>query len=152
MRLDVQDRDHNALRERLHPRCIACSPARADGFRLDFVRTADGGVATDLDCADDLEGYPGLLHGGVISLVFDSAMANCMFARGYRAVTAELSVRFSSPVSLGAPARITARIVKDMHPLYYLEAQLSQRGAEKARATAKFMVQEDGDLGPLSPW
>jgi acyl-coenzyme A thioesterase PaaI-like protein len=106
------------------------------------VKSVDRGVVTQLACTDDLEGYPGLLHGGVISLVFDSAMANCMFARGYRAVTAELSVKFANPVSLGTEAQITANIVKDMHPLYVLEAQLLQSGSVKARATGKFMVQE----------
>ena len=136
-----------AVRDRLHPRCIACSPARADGFRLEFAMTSDGGVSAELDCAHDLEGYPGLVHGGVISLIFDSAMANCMFARGYRAVTAELTVRYTNPVSLGVPARVSAQVTKDMHPLYVLEAQLFQDGVQKARAAGKFMVQaEDPDL------
>lgn len=135
-----------AVRDRLHPRCIACSPGRQDGFRLDFAKTSDGGVSAELDCAQDLEGYPGLVHGGVISLVFDSAMANCMFARGYRAVTAELTVRYTNPVSLGVAARVSAQVTKDMHPLYVLEAQLFQDGVQKARAAGKFMVQaEDPD-------
>jgi len=131
------------LRRRLHPRCIACSPERADGFHLDFAASPDGGVAIELGCPGEYEGYPGWVHGGVISLVFDSAMAQCMFARGYRAVTAELKVRYVHPVSLEAGARVTARIVKEMHPLYLLEARLLQGGDLRARATAKFMVEEE---------
>lgn len=133
--------DSRALRDELHPRCIACSPDHQRGFGLAFAAQPDGSVEGQLDCAPHLEGYPGLVHGGVLSLVFDSAMANCMFARGCRAVTAELTVRYTHPVRLGGPARVTARVSRDLHPLYYLEAGLTQDGVLKARATAKFMVQ-----------
>ena len=135
----------DTLRDFLHPRCIACAPTHPSGFQLRFRACAEGGVETELACGPQLEGYPGLVHGGVISLVFDSAMANCMFAHGHRAVTAELTVRFVNPVALGGSARVRAHVTKDMHPLYVLEAFLEQDGAVKARATGKFMVQPQSD-------
>ncbi len=111
-------------------------------MKLHFVDEAEDSVVAEFRCPDSLEGYPGWLHGGIISLALDSAMANCMFARGFRAVTAELSVRFRNPVATGRTARVSARIVQDMHPLYALEAKLVQDGVERANATGKFMVQE----------
>jgi hypothetical protein len=66
-----------------------------------------------------------------------------MFTEGYEAVTAELAVRFKEPVAIGHAAHISARVQKDMHPLYLIEATLSQDEVVKAQATGKFMVRCD---------
>lgn len=129
-----------ALRDVAHPRCIACSPQIAHGLRLDFLDTSDGGVAATFDCAAVFEGYPGYLHGGIISTILDSAMTNCLFAQGHQAVTAELLVKFRAPVVLQRTAMAQARATRDLFPLFLMEASLSQDGQVKATATAKFIV------------
>ncbi len=134
---------YQSMRERFHPRCIACSPERPDGLRLSFTQTADGGVEAPLACTEDLEGYPGTVHGGVLALVFDSAMANCMFTRGYRAVTAELTVRYLGAVAVGEAAVVRVNVTEEAHPLYVLEGRIAQGGQEKARATGKFVAQAE---------
>lgn len=133
--------DHPSMRERFHPRCIACSPDRPDGLRLQFTQTADGGVEAPLACTPELEGYPGVVHGGVLALVFDSAMANCMFSCGYRAVTGELNVRYLGPVEVGKDAKVSVKVTRESHPLYVLEGRIEQDGVEKARAMGKFVAQ-----------
>jgi uncharacterized protein (TIGR00369 family) len=129
-----------ALRATAHPRCIACAPQRKSGLRLDFQDTGDGKVRATFDCAAAFEGYPGYLHGGIISTVLDSAMANCLFAQGYQAVTAELTVRFRAPVILDHAAVTEASTTRDLFPLFLMEASLVQDGQTKATATAKFIV------------
>lgn len=101
---------------------------------------ADGGVSTEFTGGADRESYPGVLHGGVISLIFDSTMVQCFFVRGEQAVTAELTVRFLSPVQAAVPVRVAATITKDLHPLYYVDAILTQEGTMRAKASGKFMV------------
>jgi acyl-coenzyme A thioesterase PaaI-like protein len=80
-----------------------------------------------------------LIHGGIISLLLDSAMTNCLFAKNKKAVTGMLSVRYLHPVSINRMADISARLVKSAPPLYYLEAQISQDGVMLAKASGKFM-------------
>ncbi len=92
------------------------------------------------DCARTFEGYPGYLHGGIISTILDSAMANCLFAQGHQAVTAELAVRFRAPVTLDRLAVAEAYATRDLFPLFLMEASLTQDGETKATATAKFIV------------
>ena len=91
------------------------------------------------DCSEIFQSYSGLIHGGVVSLLLDGAMTNCMFARNKKAVTGMLSVRYKHPVSVNMMADISARLVKSTPPLYYLEAEISQEGKVLARATGKFM-------------
>ena len=129
-----------ALRDVAHPRCVACSPHSSHGLRLEFNDLADGGVRTTFDCAAVFEGYPGNLHGGIISTILDSAMTNALFAQGHQAVTAELLVKFRAPVILERTAVAEARPTRDLFPLFLMEASLSQDGEVKATATAKFIV------------
>jgi uncharacterized protein (TIGR00369 family) len=128
------------LRTIAHPHCVACSPHRVPGLQLDFHEVGDGSVRATFDCAATFEGYPGRLHGGIISTILDSAMTNCLFAQGYQAVTAELAVKFRSPVNLGSVVVAEARATRDLYPLFYMEASLVQQGETKATATAKFIV------------
>ena len=129
-----------ALRAIAHPRCMACSPHSKSGLHLDFQDAGAGKVRATFDCSAAFEGYPGHLHGGVISTILDSAMVNCLFAQGHRAVTAELSVKFRAPVALNRVAITEARTTRDLFPLFLMEASLVQDGQIKATATAKFIV------------
>jgi uncharacterized protein (TIGR00369 family) len=129
-----------ALRDAAHPHCIACSPGSRLGLGLEFLDVGDGSVRSTFDCAAAFEGYPGCLHGGIISTILDSAMTNCLFAQGHQAVTAELLVRFHAPVALARAALTEARATRDMFPLFVMEASLKQDGETKVTATAKFIV------------
>jgi uncharacterized protein (TIGR00369 family) len=125
-----------------HPGCVVCSGSNARGLRLRYARAEGDGVEAEMDCDRSLEGYGGRLHGGVIAAALDGAMTHCLFALGRTAVTAELNVRFRHPVATGRPATVRARLVRDLGPLYLLEAELVQDGIVKAAASAKFL--EDG--------
>jgi uncharacterized protein (TIGR00369 family) len=128
------------LREIAHPRCVACSPDNKSGLKLNFEDAGGGVVRAAFDCSAAFEGYPGQLHGGIISTLLDAAMANCLFAQDLQAVTAELSVRFKAPVVLKHQATAEAKVVRDLFPLFLMEASLTQDGEVKAVATAKFIV------------
>jgi uncharacterized protein (TIGR00369 family) len=128
------------LREIAHPRCVACSPDNKAGLKLNFENAGGGVVRAAFDCSAGFEGYPGQLHGGIISTLLDAAMANCLFAQELQAVTAELSVKFKAPVVSRHQATVEAKVVRDLFPLYLMEASLIQDNEVKATATAKFIV------------
>jgi acyl-coenzyme A thioesterase PaaI-like protein len=126
-----------------HPACISCSRENASGLALSFWVRDDKGVQAEFDCSSVYQGYPGYLHGGISSLLLDSAMANCLFAHQIAAVTARLIIRFLLPVSIDHPAVVKAWIREYEPPLYVLEAELEQNGQILVRASAKFI---DRDL------
>ena len=127
-----------ATRQHEHARCLVCGRPQSDGLGLHFRVVEDGAVEARFDCHPYYEGYNGMLHGGVISALADGAMANCLFAHGIAAVTAELTVRFRHPIVLGKPVVVRARIVEAAGPLYRLEARLLQDGELKVRAKGTF--------------
>lgn len=127
------------LRHRAHPDCVICSPRNASGLRLTFVQRTDGSLQAEFDCPSHLQGYPEMLHGGMISSLLDGAMTNCLFARGCEAVTAELTVRFRHPVATGRRATIRAWLHDSMSVFYVLKSELIQDQQVKATATGKFL-------------
>ena len=129
------------IRNRVHPKCVVCSFANGNGLHLEFDTADDGSVTATFQCEEAFEGYPGMLHGGVISSVLDSAMGNCMFAHGRATVTVEMTIRFRHPVVTGQEATVSARITRTSHPLYLLEAEVIQEGKVKATAKGKYYDQ-----------
>jgi acyl-coenzyme A thioesterase PaaI-like protein len=106
---------------------------------MSFQLGADGSVESHVNCRALFQGYPGFLHGGIVSALLDGAMTNCLFARGVKAMTGNLSVRFLSPVRTNCTAIVRARVTKSRPPLYVLGAELIQNDCVAARAVAKFM-------------
>jgi acyl-coenzyme A thioesterase PaaI-like protein len=110
------------------------------GLALRYALQPDGSVAATFlgNCA--LEGYAGLLHGGVIAAMLDGAMTNCLFANGIRAVTAELKVRYLAPIMAAEPAEVRAWLEESSHlGLFLLRGEIKQGGSLKARANSKFV-------------
>ena len=59
---------------------------------------------------------------------------------GVQALTAELTVRFISPVCTGEKLMVCARLLGQRRGIYQLEAWLTKGQQKVARATAKFIV------------
>ena len=124
-----------------------CGPKNKSGLRLEFDTLEDGSVQTYFGCDGKYEGFPGMLHGGVISSLLDGAMTNCLFAHGHTGITGELKVRFCHPVATGRTSRIRAWIEMSSPPFHVLKAELIQDQQVKARAAGKFVEQADFQLG-----
>lgn len=128
------------LRQRSHHQCLLCSPEDSLGLRLEFTAEADGSVTAEIDCGDCLQSYPGLLHGGVMALLLDGAMTNCLFAAGVTAVTAEMTIRYLSETFTNSPLQLTARLTNSRSRLYLVESSLRQGGETRATAIGKFII------------
>jgi uncharacterized protein (TIGR00369 family) len=141
------------IQRRAHKHCVVCGQENTHGYRLDFHPSGDGEVVATFGCDRSLEGYPSVLHGGVISCLLDGAMTNCMFTHGYVAVTAEMRVRYFHPVATGVPATIRARITRSINPLHMVEAEFVQNQTVMASAEAKFMEHPslEHGLGGMDP-
>jgi acyl-coenzyme A thioesterase PaaI-like protein len=129
------------IREHIHPHCVVCGSQNLAGLHLDFSALPDGSVQSEFCCRRVFEGYPHTLHGGIICLLLDGAMTNCLFVHDRIGVTAELCVKFQRPVATERPVLVRAQIVDSSHHLHYLSAELQQDGRTMAIATAKFMEQ-----------
>ncbi len=129
----------NQLRSREHPECVVCGNANGHGLGLDFLVPEPGVVQGMLDCQPEMQGYPGVLHGGAACALLDGAMINCLFALGHIAVTADLKVRFRHPIRIGRLATVHAHLESSLSVLHVLKAEIRQDGRVAATAVGKFV-------------
>ncbi|ELR66631.1 hypothetical protein C942_04329 [Photobacterium marinum] len=129
------------ITKQAHDNCIACGRVdnNPDSLGLTFMPQQDGSVSASFDVSARYQGYDGFLHGGMISTLLDAAMTHCLFAQGIQALTAELTVRFSTPVEIGQKVRLKARLTGQRRGIYQLEASITDEQQLLARATAKFI-------------
>ncbi len=148
---DAQRDESSPLGRCCHPACLVCGERNQSGLGLRFEQQPDGSVLGRFACDANYQGYPDRLHGGVVSMLLDAAMTNCLFAKGIQAVTARMNVRFRHPVRLSTEAVIQARLVDQAPPLYVLKAELLQAGQACALADAKFFAEEAADQNGEQP-
>jgi uncharacterized protein (TIGR00369 family) len=122
-----------------HPFCLVCSQSNPMGLAVQYKLEEDGTVSASFLSHSALEGFEGLLHGGIIAALLDGAMLQCVFAHGYVAVTAELRVRYRHPVIIGEEILVRAKLIRAVSRLFELQAELTQSGQVKASAKGKFM-------------
>ena len=127
------------VRRQVHADCIVCSAENEHGLQLGFHLSANGDVTADFIYDRIFEGYPGILHGGIISAILDGAMTNCLFAHDRVAVTADFRIRFRHPIATGHLATVRAWIVRATPPIFQVKAEIVQSDQIKTVATAKFM-------------
>lgn len=127
----------------VHSRCFACGAANADGLGLVFSSNGDNRIIASCFVGEAYQGYSGVVQGGIIATILDSAMTNCLFTKGIEAMTVRLNVQYHAPVLVGEPLTVEARLVRQRGRLYELEASLTQSGSLKASADGRFMVPKD---------
>jgi len=132
----------SVLRRQSHPDCYVCAPANGHGLGLEFRVAEDGAVEATFPCQPAFASYPGMLHGGMICMLLDGAMTNCLFAHGLVAVTVDMNIRFREPVAVNRPAVVRAWLESKESPLHRLAAEVSQGGQVAATATARFIEKQ----------
>ncbi|HRC62940.1 MAG TPA: PaaI family thioesterase [Dehalococcoidia bacterium] len=125
-----------ALREHY---CFGCGRHNPIGFHLVFEREGDAVVAR-YDPRPEDQGFPEVMHGGLLSLLLDEAMGWAMYADGVFAVTAKMEVRFRRAVGLDAPVTARARIMRSRGRRIEVEASLTNEAGEVlVESSALFM-------------
>ena len=122
-----------------HGQCLLCGDRNPDSLGLSFRANEAGIISARVRAHPGLQGYDGILHGGVIGALLDEAMTHCLFHHGVKAVTGELWVRFLKPVPCQADLDLKAWLSSQRPPLYRVKAELVYEQQVVARAEAKFM-------------
>jgi acyl-coenzyme A thioesterase PaaI-like protein len=93
-------------------RCFVCGKHNPDGLHLDFEPEGLSGVRTVCIIPEHLQGFAGIVHGGILSTILDECMVNTLWLRGIPAVTARLEVRLRRPVSVGERVTFHAEVLR----------------------------------------
>lgn len=108
--------------------CFGCGPHNHGGLKLRFTREGDD-VVTRWTPAPPYEGPPGILHGGIQSLLADELCAWAVVAlRGRMGLTSSMQLRFLRGVKVGVEVEGRARIVSEAGAVVTVEGKFTQGG------------------------
>jgi acyl-coenzyme A thioesterase PaaI-like protein len=113
--------------------------------------STETGVAGTVTLGPAYEGGPGLVHGGVLSLLFDHAMGIALFVAGHAAMTVSLEVRYRAPTPLGVPLHVTAHLDRQDGRKLFVAASVTVDGAVTAEATAIFIQLTRDNVAQIFP-
>jgi acyl-coenzyme A thioesterase PaaI-like protein len=122
----------------LHRYCFACGSNNGTGLGLKFYKHEDGAVFGNFFADQKYEGYSGIIHGGIIATLLDSAMTHCLLMKDIPALTGRLSVKYSFPIRIGTIVKLEARIVDQLREIFILEGKAWVDGKRVASAEAKY--------------
>ena len=107
--------------------CFICGVKNVAGVHVNFYESVspDGTpeILARFTGQPQHQGYPGRMHGGVITGILDETIGRAVnYNEGDNptawGVTAELTVRFRKPVPLGVELTARGRITRDVHHLF----------------------------------
>ncbi len=95
--------------------CFVCGVENVHGLHLKFYETAPGEVQAEYVVPAHFQGYPGVVHGGVIASMLDEVTGRTLMHGDPPRfmVTARLSIRYRKPVPVGQPLRLIGHAGKD---------------------------------------
>jgi acyl-coenzyme A thioesterase PaaI-like protein len=126
--------------------CFGCGDDNPIELRLRFAPDGDG-VKASFVPGPEHQGFQDVVHGGIISVVLDEAMAWATARAGIWVVTGEMRVRFRQPLKIGELTSVVARVSGTRGRLVTAaaELQLDRDGSPVATSSATF-VKVDADV------
>ena len=121
--------------------CFVCGPANPSCLKLSFELQDEYCVAAftpdKYHC-----GYSGITHGGIIFSALDDVMANWLYLRGDRAVTAKCNLRYKAPLPTGTPTHLKSWCLKRKGRLAMMAADIRRCDTDEviAECDANFMI------------
>ncbi len=116
----------NLIKQPNSAHCFVCGVNNPFGLKLAFYELSDTEVTASYTPPADYEGYPGVLHGGIIAALLDEAgsRAGMIGAHSHFMVTARLDVKYHRPTPTGQPLTVYGRLVKRSGRRALAEAEL----------------------------
>lgn len=101
--------------------CFVCGKNNPQGLKLSF-QYSEGRMETNLVIPQWLQGWDGVLHGGILATLLDEVMVKLAQHQGLKAVTARLNIRYKNPARIGEKILLSAEITKVAKKLVFTHA------------------------------
>ncbi|MGB1320157.1 MAG: PaaI family thioesterase [Vibrio gallaecicus] len=122
-----------------HQQCQVCCHNFFTHSPINFDIIGEREILAKIVPTDKVEGYDGIMQGGIVTTLHDCAMLHCLFSHDIHAMTVSLASRFHSPIYIGKPIEIRAKWVKSKRNIHFLQSQIVQHGRICSSAQSQFM-------------
>ena len=95
--------------------CFICGIDNPIGLNLKIYETCEGTIETTYTAPDHFQGYPGILHGGIVAAILDEISGRALMGDPSSPrfmFTGKLEVKYRMNVPTGVPLRIIGKAGK----------------------------------------
>ena len=129
---------HHNLKH-LHKNCILCGTENAHSLGLHFKIEKDGWLYSNFTATNQLQGYAGILHGGVICALLDAVMVNYLLYLNINAVTADMNIRFIHTIKSDATLKLRSKVISQRKSLFIVHGEILHDNKIMAKSIGKFI-------------
>jgi uncharacterized protein (TIGR00369 family) len=92
--------------------CFICGRKNPHGLYMSFYDDGDKTVASTHTVPEAYQGYPGVVHGGIVAAMLDEAVGRVAMIEDHHhfMMSVKLEVKYRHPVPTETPLRIIGRI------------------------------------------
>jgi len=123
--------------------CFGCGQNNPIGMKLRFVKDGET-IRAEFTPHKMHQGWPGMLHGGILACLLDEAMSNIAYATGNTTMTATIDIRWRQAVKVEVPLVVTPWITRHRKKIIETASKVTLKdGTIIAEGTAKQFVAEN---------
>jgi len=104
--------------------CFVCGVENPIGLHLFFYTDDEGRCIARFRGREEHQGYPGCLHGGLISTLLDEVMGRVLTHEEVWAMTGRLEVKYRKPVPLDQELTIVAEVTRNRSRAYEARGEI----------------------------
>ncbi|MFC1970591.1 PaaI family thioesterase [Chloroflexota bacterium] len=120
--------------------CFGCGHNNPIRLKLSFTRDGDTCQA-EFTPGQAHQGWPGFVHGGILTCLLDEAMSYAAYFKGITCLTTSMQIRLRQPVKVEVPLVITASVTRNRKKLIEASASVCLKdGTIIAESTSKQFV------------
>lgn len=95
--------------------CFVCGLNNPSGLHLHFYETCPGEVTATYTVSKNYQGYPGIVHGGIVAAMLDEVTGRAHMGPSSHPrfmFTAKLDIRYRKPVPIEKPLRLVGKAME----------------------------------------
>jgi uncharacterized protein (TIGR00369 family) len=137
--------------------CFVCGLENIYGLRLKFYQTGPGEVTTHCSVPEQYQGYPGVVHGGVVAAMLDEVAGRAVMGADPEQtrfmVTARLTIKYRKNVPVAQPLTIVGVVEREKKRMAAATASIydaEQQILAEASALLVDLPEETFEAGDLA--
>ena len=96
--------------------CFVCGVQNPFGLKIQFADDGESAVRAQVTVPEQFNGYPGIVHGGIVAAILDETAGRALLARGHDDrnlfVTLKMEIRYRQPTPTNTALTAIGSIVK----------------------------------------
>lgn len=95
--------------------CFICGRHNPVGLKMTFFDNGVDKVISEISVPEHYMGYPGIVHGGILSTMLDETVARVSMIGGehhHLMMSVKLEVKFRHPVPVETPLKVVGTVIK----------------------------------------